>query len=85
MNSFLETHQEYDGQNEVVRDMVINKCSAVVKSAIKQYKLRRKDLDPKLEREKKNKAERKRAVRRYCTFLVFYDLFYILAAVPPSA
>ena len=67
VNSFLGAHQEYDGQNEVVREMVINKCTAAVKSAIRQYKERRKNLTETtrmMECQKKNRAERKRTVRK---------------------
>lgn len=67
VNSFLGVHQEYDGQNEVVREMVMNKCTAVVKSVIRQYKKRRKnptEATRMMERQKKNRAECKRTVRR---------------------
>lgn len=67
MNSFLEVHQEYDGQNRVVREMVMKKCDAAVRSTISKYKWKRKhntqaSLDK--ERWERNKAERKRSVRK---------------------
>lgn len=87
VNSFLEAHQEYEAQNEIIREVVMNKCSAVVKSTIRQYRLKRKNTTREAreqERRRKNRAERKRAVSIYHT-LTFYGSFYIFVGVPPSA
>lgn len=80
VNSFLEAHKEYEAQNPIIREMVLGKCSAVVKHTIRQYRLKKKvttEASRKLERQKKSRTERKRTVRRYSTFIFYYSLFYL--------
>lgn len=66
VNSFLAAHKDYEATNNVVRAMVMKKCTAVVGSAIRRYKSRkvhRTKASRDLERRNKNCAERKRTVR----------------------
>jgi len=76
VNNFLETHEEYEAQDDTIRAMVIKKCEAAVGSTIRKYKWKKKHRTKDsraLARENKNRAERKRTVRTQDVFLCAPD------------
>jgi hypothetical protein len=63
VNHFLEAHQKYPADNQVVRSMVTKKTTSAIRSLIKLYRAKDKSSgDLKTAVKRRNRRERKRTV-----------------------